>query len=89
MLRRKSMLVIAYGVKMKDIQAVTGAGMIPVMDFKGEAFKLIKLRSDISARVVSVTYKNIEDAAENLEDRQKCSGENDKEILSSGIRVSK
>ena len=38
----------SYGVKKKDIEAAMGAGMIPVMDFKGEAFKQIKLRSAIS-----------------------------------------
>ena len=70
----------SYGVKKKDIEAAMGAGMIPVMDFKGEAFKQIKLRSDISSRIVSVTYINIEDAAANLEDRQRSSGETAEDI---------
>ena len=70
----------SYGVKKKDIQAAVGNGKIAVMDFKGEAYKQIKLRADISARVVSITYQNIEDAAKNLQDRQKKSDETDNQI---------
>ena len=70
-----------YGVKKRDIEDIIEAKKIAVMDFKSQAYIKMKIKSRISVHGVSVTYEKMEDAEQNLMERQKeGSGETDDQI---------